>query len=94
MVQILGEQKSNVSSHCSRLQWGGISELQIWAMIINQTVVVLDSNTDKATIFHPKGNELPKIVNLEDMNKIHNTEHRQNKKCNTFCIMEETTIMA
>jgi len=49
-------------------------------MIINQKVVVLDSNTDKATIFHPKGNELPKTVNLEDMNKIHNTEHRQNKK--------------
>ena len=74
------ELKSNVKSHCSRSQWGGINEVQIWAMIINQTVVVLDSNTDKATIFHPKGNELPKTVNLEDMNKIHNTEHRQNKK--------------
>ena len=74
------ELKSNVSSHCSRLQWGGINEVQIWAMIINQAVVVLDSNTDKATIFHPKGNELPKTVNLEDMNKIYNTEHRQNEK--------------
>ena len=70
------ELKSNVSSHCSRLQWGWINEVQIWAMIINQVVVVLDSNTDKATIFHPKGNELPKTVNLEDMNKIHNTELR------------------
>jgi hypothetical protein len=49
-------------------------------MIINQTVVVLDSNTDKATIFLPKGSELPKTVNLEDMNKMHNTEIRQNKK--------------
>jgi hypothetical protein len=88
------ELKSNVSSHCSRLQWGGINEVQIWAMIINQKVVVLDSNTDKSTIFHPKGNELPKTVNLEDMNKIHNTEHQQNKNCNTFCIMAETTIMA
>jgi len=49
-------------------------------MIINQEVVVLDSNTDKATIFHPKGNELPKTVNLDDMNKRHNTGLRQNKK--------------
>ena len=88
------ELKSNVSSHCSRLQWGGINEVQIWAMIINQEVVVLDSNTDKATIFHPKGNELPKTVNLEDMNKIHNIELRQNKNCNTFCIMAEATIIA
>ena len=87
LVQTMGEKKeewmelqSNVSSHCSRLQWGGINEVQIWAMIINQEVVVLDSNTDKATIFHPKGNELPKTVNLEDMNKRHNTGLRQNKK--------------
>ena len=37
------EVKANVSSHCSRSQWGGINEIQIWAMIIKQKVIVLDS---------------------------------------------------
>jgi hypothetical protein len=33
------ELKSNVSSHCNRSQWGGINEMQIWAMIIKQKVI-------------------------------------------------------
>ena len=49
-------------------------------MIIKQKVIVLDSKLDTATIFHPKGNKLPKTVNLEIINQIHNTEIRQNKK--------------
>merc|ERR1711966_321499 len=72
--------KSNISSHCNRSQWGGINEVQIWAMIIKQKVIILDSKLDTATIFHPQGNTLPKTVKLETMNQIHNTEIRQNNK--------------
>jgi len=72
--------KSNVSSHCNQLQWGGVNEVQIWVMIIKQTVIILDSKLDTATIFHPRGDTLPETVNLEKLNKIHNTETRQNKK--------------
>jgi len=48
-------------------------------MIIKQTVVILDSKVDTATIFHSKGSSLPVTVNLDNLNKIHNTETRQNK---------------
>jgi hypothetical protein len=74
------ELKSNVSSHCNRSQWGGINEIQIWAMIIKQKVLVLDSKFDTATVFHPTGDTLPKKVTVDQVNILHNTETRQNKK--------------
>merc|ERR1711966_356232 len=72
--------KSNISSHCNRSQWGGINEVQIWAMIIKQKVIILDSKLETATIFHPIGDTLPVTVNLEKLNKMHNIDNKQNKK--------------
>ena len=72
--------KSNISSHCNRTQWGGINEIQIWAMIIKQKVIILDCKLDTATIFLPIGDTLPMTVNLERLNNMHNTDNRQNKK--------------
>merc|ERR1711966_384962 len=52
----------------------------LWAIIIKQKVIILDSKLDTATTFHPQGITLPKAVNLEKMNQIHNTEICQKNK--------------
>ena len=74
------ELQSNISSHCDRSQWGGINEIQIWAMIIKHKVIVLDSEYDTATVYHPDGNTLPQRIRLDKLNILHNTETRQHKQ--------------
>jgi len=41
--------KSNQPHHCPRSDWGGINEIQMWAMIIGVRVIVIDKLLNSCT---------------------------------------------
>ncbi len=59
--------KSNEPETCSAEQWGGLNEIQLWAMIIQQTVIVLDTTHEIASLYTPTGDDLPKKINMTDI---------------------------
>jgi hypothetical protein len=65
---------------CTVEQWGGINELQLWAMIIQRTVIVLDKTYNMATVYTPTGDELPKKIDMKNVAKLHHNLTRNKQR--------------
>lgn len=72
--------KSNTICECNRREWGGINEVQLWAMIIQQTVTILDTKYTMATSYEPDGTTLPLRMKMEDLRTRHYNMTRNGKK--------------
>jgi hypothetical protein len=72
--------KSNTICECNRREWGGINEVQLWAMIIQQTVTILDTKYMMATSYEPDGTALPRRMKIEDLRARHYNMTRNGKK--------------
>ena len=72
--------KTNEPVTCTVEQWGGINEIQLWAMIIQRTVIVLDRTYNVATLYKPSGDELPKKIDMKNIAKVHHNLNRNGKR--------------
>ena len=49
-------------------------------MIIQQTVIVLDTTYDMASLYTPTGDDLPKKINMADIAQVHHNLTRNGKR--------------
>jgi hypothetical protein len=72
--------QSNTICGCNRRDWGGMNEVQLWAMIIQRTVTILDTKYTMATSYEPDGTTLPSRMKIEELRTRHYDMTRNGKK--------------
>jgi len=71
--------KSNQPHHCPRSDWGGVNEIQMWAMIAGTQVIVIDKQMSNCTIYLPKGDTIPRRYSLDIITQQHCNWKRNGK---------------
>ena len=52
----VGRHKNNAPQQCKRNEWGGSSEIKIWAMITKTIMIEINADNNTANIFYPEIN--------------------------------------
>ena len=61
----------NEWSNCTREEWGGENEVQLWAYITQTTIVVTNKVGDFYTVYNPNVHEIPTMKQTDTLQEMH-----------------------
>ena len=77
----MGGDKNNVPKQCKRDEWGGSSEINIWAIITKTIMVEINVDNETALIHYPANNTtigLNLRTKMQELKDMHAATHTKN----------------